>query len=87
MKFDMHFSSSAAEVPVKFQGDRKGFNPNLALSRLYKILRQNVYLLSELRPRYRFRLANYSSDNTSQSEDIPQISLTDYHIVIGSRVV
>ena len=37
--FDRHLGSSAAELPVKFQSDRKSLNPNLAASRLNKILR------------------------------------------------
>ena len=29
LKFDKHFGSAAAEVPVEFQSDRKSPNPNL----------------------------------------------------------
>ena len=32
LKFDRHLESTAAEVLVKFQSDRKGLNPNLAAS-------------------------------------------------------
>ena len=39
LKFDRHLGSVAAEVPVKFQSDWKSLNPNLAASRLHKILR------------------------------------------------
>ena len=38
MKFDGHLGSSAAKVPVKFQGNQKSLNPNLAASRFHKIL-------------------------------------------------
>ena len=39
LKFDRHLGSTAAEVPVKFQGDWKSLNPNLVASRLHEILR------------------------------------------------
>ena len=39
LKFGMHLNSGAAEVPVNFQSDRISLNPNLAASRLRKILR------------------------------------------------
>ena len=39
LKFDRHLGSSAAEMPVTFQRDCKSLNPNLAASRLHKILR------------------------------------------------
>ena len=35
--------SSAADVPVKFQSDRTILNTNLAVSRLYEILRKDVF--------------------------------------------
>ena len=43
MKFDRHIGSKAAEVPVKFQSDRTILNTNLAASRLYEILRKDVF--------------------------------------------
>ena len=43
LKFDRHIGSNAAEVPVKFQSDRKILNTNLAASRLYEILRKDVF--------------------------------------------
>ena len=43
MKFDRHIGSTAAEVPVKFQSDRTILNTNLAASRLYEILRKDVF--------------------------------------------
>ena len=43
MKFDRHIGSTAAEVPVKFQSDRIILNKNLAASRLYEILRKDVF--------------------------------------------
>ena len=43
MKFDRHIGSNAAEVPVKFQSDRAILNTNLAASRLYEILRKDVF--------------------------------------------
>ena len=43
LKFDRHISSTAAEVPVKFQSDRTILNSNLAASRLYEILRKDVF--------------------------------------------
>ena len=38
LKFDRHFGSIAAEVPVKFQWDRTMLNTNHAASRLCEIL-------------------------------------------------
>ena len=38
LEFDRHVGSTAAEVPVKFQGDRTILNTNLAASRIYEIL-------------------------------------------------
>ena len=49
MKFDRHLGSTAAEVPVKLPSDCKSLNPNLADSRLHKILRS--YCLVNKRPR------------------------------------
>ena len=43
LKFDRHIGSTAAEVPVKFQSDRAILNTNLAVSRLYEILRKDPY--------------------------------------------
>ena len=43
LKFDRHIGSNAAEVPVKFQSDRTILNTNLAASRLYGILRKDVF--------------------------------------------
>ena len=43
LKFDRHIGSIAAEVPVKFQSDRTILNTNLAASRLYEILRKDVF--------------------------------------------
>ena len=42
-----HLGSTAADVPVKFQGDWQSRNPNLAASRLHEILRLDARLLSE----------------------------------------
>ena len=39
LKFDRHLGSAAAEVPVKFQSYWESLNPNLAASRLHKVLR------------------------------------------------
>ena len=39
LKFDSHLGSVAADVPVKFQSDRKSLNPNLPPSGLHEILR------------------------------------------------
>ena len=39
LKFDRHLGITAAEEPVKFQGDWKGPNSNLAASRFHEILR------------------------------------------------
>ena len=43
LKFDRHIGSTAAEVPVKFPSDRTILNTNLAASRLYEILRKDVF--------------------------------------------
>ena len=43
LKFDRHFSSSAADVPVKFQSDTTIESTNLVASRLYEILRKDVF--------------------------------------------
>ena len=51
LKFDRHIGSHAAEVPVKFQSDRTILNTNLAASRLYEILRKDVFLDIETGPR------------------------------------
>ena len=37
--FDRHIGSAAADVPVKFQSDRKSLNLSLAVLRLLEILR------------------------------------------------
>ena len=50
MKSDRHLGSAVAEIPFTFQSDRKSLNPKLAASRLHEILREDVHLLSELRP-------------------------------------
>ena len=39
LQFDRHIDSSAAEVPVKFQGDRTILNTNPVASSLHEILR------------------------------------------------
>ena len=39
LKFDRHFNSATAALPVKFQSVWKSLNPNLAASRLHEILR------------------------------------------------
>ena len=51
LKFDRHIGSTAAEVPVKFQGDRTILNANLAASRLYEILQKDVFSDIETGPR------------------------------------
>ena len=51
MKFDRHIGSTAAEVPVKFQSDRTILDTNLAASRLYEILRKDVFSDIETGPR------------------------------------
>ena len=38
-----NLTGTAAEVPVKFQSDRTILNTNLAASRLYEILRKDVF--------------------------------------------
>ena len=43
LEIDRHIGSTAAEVPVKFQSDRTILNTNLAASRLYEILRKDVF--------------------------------------------
>ena len=43
MTFDRHFGSSAADVPVKFQSDTTIQSTNLVASRLYEILRKDVF--------------------------------------------
>ena len=52
LKFDRHIGSTAAEVPVKFQSDRTILNTNLAASRLYEILRKDVFSDIETGPRF-----------------------------------
>ena len=52
LKFDRHIDSTAAEVPVKFQSDRTILNTNIAASRLYEILRKDVFSDIETGPRY-----------------------------------
>ena len=51
MKFDRHFGSSAADVPVKFQSDATISSTNLVASRLYEILRKDVFSDIETRTR------------------------------------
>ena len=46
----LKFDSTAAEVPVKFQSDRTIPNTNLAASRLYEILRKDVFSYIETGP-------------------------------------
>ena len=50
LKFDRHIGSTAAEVPVKCQSDRTILNTNLAASRLYEILRKDVFSEIETGP-------------------------------------
>ena len=38
LKFDGYLGSAADEDPVKWQGDWRSLNQNLAVSRLYEIL-------------------------------------------------
>ena len=52
MKFDRHIGSTAAEVPVKFQSDQTILNTNLAASRLYEILRKDIFSGIETGPCY-----------------------------------
>ena len=52
LKFDRHIGSTAAEVPVKFQSDRTILNTNLAASRLYEILRKDVFSDFETGPSF-----------------------------------
>ena len=51
LKFDRHIGSTAAEVPFKFQSDRTILNTNLAASRLYEILRKDIFSDIETGPR------------------------------------
>ena len=51
LKFDRHIGSTAAEVPAKFWSDRTILNTNLAASRLYEILRKDVFSDIETGPR------------------------------------
>ena len=51
LTFDRHTGSTAAEVPVKFQSERTILNTNLAASRLYEILRKDVFSDIETGPR------------------------------------
>ena len=51
MKFDRHIASTATEVPVKFQSDRKILNTNLAASRIDEMLRKDVFSDIETGPR------------------------------------
>ena len=46
-----HFGSSAADVPVKFQSDTTIYSTNLVASRLYDILRKDVFSDIETGPR------------------------------------
>ena len=50
LKFDMHISSSAAEVPVKFQSDQTIMNTNLVDLRLHEILQKDILSDSETGP-------------------------------------
>ena len=43
LQFDRHIGSTVAEVLVKFQSDGTNLNTNLATSRLYEILRKDVF--------------------------------------------
>ena len=61
LKFDRHIGSTAAEVPVKFQSDRTILNANLAASRLYEILRKDVFSDIETGPRAFDKLLTQSS--------------------------
>ena len=55
MKFERHIGSTAAEVPVKFHSDRKILNTNLAASRLYMILRKDVFSDIESGPSFHLK--------------------------------
>ena len=61
-RFDRHIGSTAAEVPVKFQSDRTILNTNLVASRLYEILRKDVFSDIETGPGYCSILQNAGLD-------------------------
>ena len=50
LKFNRHISSTAAEVPVKFQSNRTILNTNLTASRLCEIWRWDVLSVIETGP-------------------------------------
>ena len=50
LKFDRLLDSTAVEVPVKFQSDPAILSINIATSRLFEILQQDVLLDIETRP-------------------------------------
>ena len=52
LKFDRHFGSIAADVPVKFQSDTTILSTNLVASRLHEILRKDVFSDIETGPWY-----------------------------------
>ena len=52
LKFDRHFGSCTAEVPVKFQSNRTILNTNLAASILCEILQKDVLSDIETGPGY-----------------------------------
>ena len=52
-KFDRHVGSPAADVPVKFHSDRTILKTNLTASKLYEILRKDVFSDIETRPVYK----------------------------------
>ena len=61
MTFDRRIGSTAAEVPVKYQSDWTILNTNLEASRLYEILRKDVFSDIETGPRSIFHTIVYTN--------------------------
>ena len=85
MKFDRHFGSSAADGPVKFQNDTTIQSTNLAASRLYEILRKDVFSDIETGPRtrqYHIIISKYTCHMITRYASIWAGS-TEHHTIIS----
>ena len=85
---DWYYKSSyrfAAEVPVKFQSDRKILNTNLAASRLYEILRKDVFSDIETGPTFGLKSFRYEGDkvwNNIPSQMKCASSLNNFKVLV-----
>ena len=84
LKFDRHIGSTAAEVHVKFQSDQTILNTHLAASRLYEILRKDVFSDIETEPRWHAQLTCLPHVYASLNIDI--LRLLSYYFTLYAQL-